>query len=174
MPDCKPENCFANRVCKTFQDFIKIKSKKDSGSIRIQQIPGKSYCIEFHHVSFRYKGTETDAVKTSLARSSHTRVAIVGKNGAGKTTFVKLLCRLYEPTEGRITLNGVDIRDYCYEDYLALFSVVFQDFSLFSFPIGEKRGSGHGEAIRKKILPEKGRNPGARSANATSIGHKFI
>ena len=130
---------------KTFQDFIKIKSKKDSGSIRIQQIPGKSYCIEFHHVSFRYKGTETDAVKdVSCKITSHTRVAIVGKNGAGKTTFVKLLCRLYEPTEGRITLNGVDIRDYCYEDYLALFSVVFQDFSLFSFPIGENVSAGMG------------------------------
>ena len=130
---------------KTFQDFIKIKSKKDSGSIRIQQIPGKSYCIEFHHVSFRYKGTETDAVKdVSCKITSHTRVAIVGKNGAGKTTFVKLLCRLYEPTEGRITLNGVDIRDYCYEDYLALFSVVFQDFSLFSFPIGENVAAGMG------------------------------
>ena len=84
---------------KTFQDFIKIKNKKDSGSIRIQQMPEESYCIEFHHVSFRYKGTETDAVKDiSCKITSHTRVAIVGKNGAGKTTFVKLLCRLYEPT----------------------------------------------------------------------------
>ena len=66
----------------------------------------------------------------------------MGKNGAGKTTFVKLLCRLYEPTEGKITLNGVDIRNYCYEDYLSLFSVVFQDFSLFSFPMGENIAAG--------------------------------
>ena len=58
-------------------------------------------------------------------------------NGSGKTTMIKLLCRLYDPTEGYITLNGIDIQKYDYEDYLKLFSVVFQDFKLFSFSVGE-------------------------------------
>ena len=55
-------------------------------------------------------------------------LAVVGKNGSGKTTFIKLLCRLYDPTEGQILLNGIDIRKYRYADYIRIFSVVFQDF----------------------------------------------
>ena len=61
----------------------------------------------------------------------------MGKNGAGKTTFIKLLCRLYDPTEGQILLNGIDIKLYDYREYIGLFSVVFQDFKLFSFSVGE-------------------------------------
>ena len=64
-------------------------------------------------------------------------MAIVGRNGSGKTTFIKLLCRLYDVTEGCIKLNGIDIRKYNYEEYCALFAVVFQDFSIFAFPLGE-------------------------------------
>ena len=65
------------------------------------------------------------------------KMAIVGKNGAGKTTLIKLLCRLYEPTKGYITLNGIDIRKYNYKEYVQCFSVVFQDFALFSMPLDE-------------------------------------
>lgn len=64
-------------------------------------------------------------------------MAIVGMNGSGKTTFIKLLTRLYDPTEGEILLNGIDIRKYDYDEYLQLFSVVFQDFGLFSFDLGQ-------------------------------------
>ena len=60
-----------------------------------------------------------------------------GGNGSGKTTFIKLLCRLYDPTEGEILLNGVNIKKYDYDEYMSIFSVVFQDFSLFSFKLGE-------------------------------------
>lgn len=65
----------------------------------------------------------------------------MGGNGAGKTTLIKLLCRLYEPTEGYITLNGIDIRKYNYEEYTGIFSVVFQDFHLFSMPLDENVAS---------------------------------
>ena len=58
-------------------------------------------------------------------------------NGSGKTTFIKLLCRLYDPTEGEILLNGVNIKKYDYNEYLSIFSVVFQDFHLFSFSLGQ-------------------------------------
>ncbi|MEG0736090.1 MAG: ATP-binding cassette domain-containing protein, partial [Longicatena sp.] len=63
--------------------------------------------------------------------------SLLGSNGAGKTTLIKLLCRLYEPTEGKILLNGTDIREYEFTEYAKLFSVVFQDFQLLSMPIGE-------------------------------------
>ncbi len=63
---------------------------------------------------------------------------MVGMNGSGKTTFIKLLCcRLYDPTEGVILLNGIDIRKYRYDEYMDIFSVVFQDFKLFALPLGQ-------------------------------------
>lgn len=122
----------------TFDEFLAIKSAKDSGTRSIRLDENTPCCIEFHNVSFRYKGSEAYTLKNiSCKIDSNSKIAIVGKNGAGKTTFIKLICRLYEPTEGYISLNGIDIREYSYEEYTSLFSVVFQDFSLFSFPISE-------------------------------------
>lgn len=69
------------------------------------------------------------------------RIAVVGENGSGKTTFIKLLCRLYDPTEGTILLNGIDIRKYSYPEYLSVFSVVFQDFALTALPLGQNVAS---------------------------------
>ena len=65
------------------------------------------------------------------------KLALVGLNGAGKTTLIKLLCRLYEPTAGEIRLNGINIAKYDYEEYIQIFSVVFQDFCLYDFPLEE-------------------------------------
>ncbi len=65
------------------------------------------------------------------------RLAVVGMNGSGKTTFIKLLCRLYDPTEGEILLNGIDIRKYNYREYMDIFSVVFQNSQLFGLKLGE-------------------------------------
>lgn len=65
------------------------------------------------------------------------KLAVVGMNGSGKTTMIKLLCRLYDPTEGNITLNGVDIRSIDYQEYIKIFGIVFQDFKLFSLPIAQ-------------------------------------
>ena len=86
------------------------------------------------------------------------RLAVVGMNGSGKTTFIKLLCRLYDPEEGEILLNGIDIRKYRYEDYRRLFSVVFQDFQLFALPLGENvAGSGQYSSKRAaRCLMEAG------------------
>lgn len=99
--------------------------------------------ICFSHVSFSYPEREKkilDDVSFTLHAGEHT--ALVGINGAGKTTLIKLLCRLYEPTSGYITLNGIDIRKYNYKEYTQAFSVVFQDFYLFSLPLDENIAAG--------------------------------
>lgn len=96
----------------------------------------EEFVIEFENVCFCYPGQSEYAVKNlNLSITSGMRLAVVGENGAGKTTFIKLLCRLYDPTEGRILLNGVDIKDMDYDEYMDIFSAVFQDFKLFSFSI---------------------------------------
>jgi ATP-binding cassette subfamily B protein len=93
--------------------------------------------IEFDNVSFMYPGTDTYALRNvNLRFKSGQRLAVVGMNGSGKTTMVKLLCRLYQPTEGVIRLNGEDIQNYSHSDYVRLFNVVFQDFKLFSLSLG--------------------------------------
>lgn len=95
-----------------------------------------AHTIEFKNVSFTYPGADVkvlDGVNVTLHPGEH--LSVVGLNGAGKTTFVKLLCRLYDPTEGEILLDGVNIKEYDYNEYMALFAPVFQDFKLFAFSI---------------------------------------
>lgn len=107
------------------------------GSLTTEKRADRNYEIEFRDVGFQYPGTETWALRhVSMKFRVGGRLAVVGENGSGKTTFIKLLCRLYDPTEGVILLNGIDIRKYRYDDYLALFSVVFQDFKLLAQPLG--------------------------------------
>jgi ATP-binding cassette subfamily B protein len=94
--------------------------------------------IEFHDVSFRYPHSEKYALKNvSLKIADNNRIGFVGVNGSGKTTMIKLLCRLYSPESGFITLNGKDIKAYDFSAYSKLYSVVFQDFQLMAFPIGQ-------------------------------------
>ncbi len=124
-------------------DYLDIPNHKYEGTLPVDK---RAFCdggdteyeIEFCNVSFRYPGAEDYALHNlSLKFKIGERLAVVGKNGSGKTTFIKLLCRLYDPTEGEIRLNGVDIRKYDYDEYLSIFSVVFQDFKLFSFSLGQ-------------------------------------
>ena len=124
-------------------EYLDIESgKKESLSEKIGNISADIYSgkltIEFRNVSFKYPNSEEYTLKNiNTTFTIGKKQAFVGANGAGKTTFVKLLCRLYEPTEGEILLNNVDIRKYPYEEYLKLFSFVFQDFKLFAFSLGQ-------------------------------------
>ena len=87
---------------------------------------------------FKYPNTEQYVLRdVNMKWRIGEKMALVGRNGCGKSTLVKLLCRLYDPTNGEITLNGIDIRKYDFDDYMALFSVVFQDSSLFAFSFAE-------------------------------------
>jgi len=99
-------------------------------------VEGESFLIEFRNVSFKYEKSDTYALKNvNLKIVPGEKLAIVGENGAGKSTFVKLICRLYDPTEGAILLNGTDIRRFEYDSYMKILSVVFQDYKLFAFTV---------------------------------------
>ena len=127
-----------SRYLSFFYDYMKIQNKRYDGTIPTEKRDDNIFEIEFRDVSFKYANSETWALRhVNQKITLGTKNAVVGKNGAGKTTFIKLLCRLYEPTEGQILLNGVDIRYYDTEEYEKLFAIVFQDFNLFSFPLGE-------------------------------------
>jgi len=124
--------------CKQYFDFLDIPDEKYKGTIPTEKRDDNEYEFEFKHVYFKYPDSEDYALKdVNLKWRIGEKMALVGKNGCGKSTLVKLLCRLYDPTEGEITLNGIDIRKYKYEEYMALFSVVFQDSKLFSFSLAE-------------------------------------
>ena len=101
------------------------------------KVISKKKCrIEFCNVGFRYPGSENWALRhIDLVIDSGERLALVGENGSGKSTLIKLLCRLYVPTEGVILMDGVDIQEYDYDQYLEQFSAVFQDFQLFDCSI---------------------------------------
>lgn len=119
-------------------EFLDIRPGFYRGTLPVEKRSDNEYEIEFCDVSFRYPGREEYALRNfSLKMRIGERMAVVGKNGSGKTTMIKLLCRLYEPGEGEIRLNGVDIRKFDYCEYMRLFSVVFQDFVLFDYSIAE-------------------------------------
>ena len=122
----------------TVYSLLDLPNEMYQGSLTTEKRSDRKYEIEFRDVSFRYPGSDAWALRhVNLKFQVGSRLAVVGRNGSGKTTFIKLLCRLYDPTEGEIRLNGIDIRKYRYEDYLSLFSVVFQDFKLLALPLGE-------------------------------------
>ena len=121
---------------KTFA-FLDIPNSMYQGSLTTEKRSDRRYEVEFKDVSFRYPGSDIWALRhVNMRFKVGKRLAIVGENGSGKTTFIKLLCRLYDPQEGQILLNGIDIRKYRYDDYMGIFSVVFQDFQLICQPLG--------------------------------------
>lgn len=113
--------------------FMDYPPAMEKGDRKIGNI-SDGHVIEFRHVSFRYPHTENYVLNdVSLTLKAGEKLSVVGLNGAGKTTFIKLLCRLYDADSGEILLDGVNIKDYDYDEYMKLFSVVFQDFRLLAF-----------------------------------------
>ena len=111
------------------------------------------HTIELENVSFRYPGTERDVIKNvSLKIEPGDTVVLVGLNGAGKTTLIKLLTRLYDPTEGRILLDGRDIREYDVEELYKLFGIIFQDFGKYAVSVSENISFGE---IEKEPTEER-------------------
>ena len=105
--------------------------------------PAPERGLEFEHVSFRYPGAEVNALDDiSLAVRPGESLALVGENGSGKTTLIKLLARLYEPTSGRIRLDGLDLRDWDVDALRQRIGVIFQDFGRYQFTVGANIGAG--------------------------------
>jgi ABC-type multidrug transport system fused ATPase/permease subunit len=113
--------------------FMEYPAALEKGDVKVEKKPHE---IEFRHVTFAYPGTDRkilEDVNIRIAPGEH--LSIVGLNGAGKTTFIKLLCRLYDPTEGEILMDGRNIKEYDYSDYMAQFAPVFQDYKLFALSV---------------------------------------
>lgn len=126
------------RYFSNYLEFMELEGNNRKGDAPAEVRPGQGVEIEFKHVSFRYPNQNKYALKDiNVKLAPFTRVAVIGDNGAGKTSFIKLLCRLYEPEEGQIMINGRDIRELDYRSYQKILSVVFQDYKLFSFSVRE-------------------------------------
>ena len=118
--------------------YLEMPNKMYQGTLAVEKRDDIDYEIEFRDVSFRYPRSEEWVLRhVNMKFKIGDKLAIVGENGSGKTTLIKLLCRLYDPTEGKILLNGIDITRYRYEEYMALFSVAFQDYTLFDFSVAQ-------------------------------------
>lgn len=119
-------------------NYLDMPNATAEGTLPVTEEIRENYEFEFRNVSFTYPGAAVPSLSGVNCRfRKGEKIAIVGRNGSGKTTFIKLLCRLCDPQEGEILLNGVDIRKYQYQEYLALFSTVFQDYQIFAFKLGE-------------------------------------
>ncbi|MGN0642644.1 MAG: ABC transporter ATP-binding protein [Huintestinicola sp.] len=120
-----------------FRSFLDIPDP-DSEKKTVPLPKTGSYTFTFENVSFKYKGQDKYALRNiNITLKQGEKLAVVGLNGAGKTTFIKLLLRLYDVTEGRILLNGTDIREFDRSEYFTLFAPAFQDVMIFAFPMSE-------------------------------------
>ena len=131
-----------SRECDDLRSFLNLEKEfrgKDKENDKLPKVPAfDSYEFEFKDVCFKYPRQEKYALKNvNLKIKAGERLAVVGLNGAGKTTFIKLLMRLYEPTEGAIFLNGQDIRTWDIDSYFNIIAPVFQDVNLFAMSFKE-------------------------------------
>ena len=121
-----------------FKEFLRLAKHEgeEKETIESDYFVDRKFDIEFVNVSFRYPNTDRYVLKNvNIKIKAGERLSVVGYNGSGKSTFIKLLCRLYDPTEGKILVGGVDISSIKPHDYRELLSVVFQDYELFSMTI---------------------------------------
>lgn len=132
-----------NQYIGNYISFLSLENEKYEGTIPIEKRLDNDYELEFKNVSFHYPNSTQMILKniTAKIKVGH-KMAIAGRNGSGKSTFIKLLLRLYDPSEGEILLNGVDIKKYDYDEYRQIFGVVFQDFQLFALPIAQNVAAG--------------------------------
>lgn len=119
-------------------EFVKFMSYPDAIHKGDRVVREGEHTITFQNVTFTYPGSDTPVLKgINLTINAGSHLSVVGLNGAGKTTFIKLLCRLYDPDEGEILMDGINIKEYEYSQYMSVLAPVFQDFKLFSFSAKE-------------------------------------
>lgn len=133
---------YTSSVLKYYIDFVEDFNGENNRLLDLSDngldISNQACEVEFKNVSFKYPNTDRYILKNiSVKINAGEHISIVGQNGAGKTTFIKLLCHLYDNYDGEILVNGKDAREYNFVDYMKMLSVVFQDFRLFAFTIKE-------------------------------------
>jgi ATP-binding cassette, subfamily B, bacterial len=129
----------------------------------------------FENVGFRYPDSERWAVRNvDLMLRPGERVALVGENGAGKTTITKLLARLYDPTEGRITLDGVDLKEYDLVSLRHTIGVIFQDFVRYDMRFDENIGVGEIDSVRADLDRNNGTPPAISAAAENSLAASLL
>ncbi|HEX5656700.1 MAG TPA: ABC transporter ATP-binding protein [Polyangiales bacterium] len=135
-----------NLYLSTLFEYLDHPSQSTSGSATEGPDPGDG--IRFHDVSFAYEGAEKPALRhVTLHIPPGSKLALVGENGAGKTTLIKLLTRLYEPTSGKVTLDGLDLREWQPDALRRRIGVIFQDFIRYQLRVGENVGAGDVESF---------------------------
>ena len=148
-------------------DFLELEplSKKHTGTRRVPRPVQEGF--RFENVGFKYAGSDTWALKNlSFTLKPGEKLALVGENGAGKTTIVKLLANLYQPTEGRVLLDGIDLREYDPEDLRREIGIIFQDYVRFMFTAGENIAVGN--------IPEKENQPRIEGAAQKSLADSVV
>ncbi|WP_249900012.1 ABC transporter ATP-binding protein [Paenibacillus sp. PK3_47] len=141
---------------KAFVEFIDLPELKQRSGQPVKLT--NHYQLKLVNVSFKYPSADHYTLHNiSLTLNSGDRLSVVGMNGSGKTTLIKLITRLYDPTEGEILLNGVNIKSYDYREYLDLFSVVFQDFRFLAASLKDNVTAGKGYGDRSHLLETLGK-----------------
>jgi ABC-type multidrug transport system fused ATPase/permease subunit len=152
----------------TFMDYEQTIAPRIATPLKVRH--GEQHTIVFDHVSFRYPGTERDVLKDiNMTLVPGESLVLVGLNGAGKTTLLKLLTRLYDPTEGRILLDGEDLRDYDVQDLYRMFGIIFQDFGKYAESAGENIHFGN----ISKLMEEKELREAAEASGAAEFIDAF-
>lgn len=143
------------RLIAPYRQFLRLQDRMPKQEGRVDE---EAQALVFENVSFRYPRAQAPTLRNlNLTLKKGQRLAVVGENGAGKTTMIKLLLRLYDPDEGRILLGGRDIRQLSPQEYADQFSVVFQDFRLFAFSVRENICLGREEEERlDRVLAQTG------------------
>ncbi len=139
------------KACRYAHRYLEFKAYPMAMEKGTKSVKNGDHEIEFKNVSFKYPRSDSYTLKNvSIKIKSGEHLSVVGLNGAGKTTFIKLLCRLYDVTEGEILIDGTNIKEYSDAEYRKLLAVVFQDFRLFAFSLRDNIAL-NGEADDEKI-----------------------
>ena len=156
---------FIENVREFMKEEVHILPSVETPLIPARHIP---HTVTFENVSFRYPGTDRDVIKNlSVTLRGGEKVVLVGLNGAGKTTLIKLLTRLYDPTEGRILLDGHDLREYDPRALYDLFGIIFQDFGKYALTVGENIAIGD---VSRGYDPEAVKGAAEKGNAASFIG----